>query len=106
MNIKFSYRYSKLLLDNGRPVKRALLVNVLSVDISKMPIDFIEYDTDCGKYHFPSKGNFLLLLFLKLDCLITPAMHLFSTLRPWSVEKLMYYKANVGDVFDIEIEGE
>jgi hypothetical protein len=99
--IKFSHRYSKLIRTesskNGYLVKEAKLLEVISVLIKNISKEFLDYDTDDGKYELPKKGNFLMLIFQKSK------YDIFTTMRRYTPEKYVYYKLKIGQVFDIEI---
>lgn len=96
--IKFSYPYKKLML-GGELRKYARLLLVQQVKIQDLSAEFIEYDTDGGKYPLPKRGNYILLTFLK------PAsdggLHLFTTLRPDTPGKKAFYDEKIGQLFEV-----
>lgn len=105
--IKFSHLYLKLR-EEGKPypVKHATLLQVIPVEISTLSKEFINYDTDYGKYKLPFQGQYLMLIFQK------HSGDLFTTLRSqFSYNKLShktenkynYYAALVGRQFTVEI---
>lgn len=105
--IKFSHLYSKLR-DGGNsyPIQRATLLQVVPIEISTLSRQFIDYDTDNGKYKLPFKGWYLMLIFQK------PGGDLFTTLRSqysyekWrgkEINKHPYYEGLVGKEFDVVI---
>lgn len=94
MQIKFSHDYPKLHNQTS-----ATLLDVILRDRSELTKNFIEYDTVYAGGHFPlPPGRYLVLLFLGND--LIP----FTTVRPFTQEKFLYYNRWVGDVFDIIIE--
>lgn len=97
--IKFSHPYRKLFI-GGVPVTRAKLLAVEPVRLQDLPAEFLDYDTDGGLYALPKTGDYLRLIFLKpgLD------MHLFTTLRRQTPNKLDYYKSKIGELFQVVIE--
>ena len=96
--IKFTHTYTKLLL-NGTPVDAARLLDVQKVNIQDLSFDLLEYDTDRGMYKLPTKGEYMMLIFLKPGS----EFHLFTTLRRFTPEKFAYYQANLSKVFDVVI---
>lgn len=101
-SIKFSHLYNKLKDVEGKPIKKAKLLLVISVtnDSIRTMKDFLEYDTDNGKYIIPYASWYLLLIFLK------PNGDLFTTVRPqWNNvgDKKPYYDSLIGQELDIII---
>jgi hypothetical protein len=101
-SIKFSHVYNKLKDVDGKPIKTAKLLLVLPVanDAIREMKDFIEYDTDKGKYTIQYATWYLLLLFLK------PNGDLFTTVRPqWNNfgNKKPYYDKLIGHDLDVVI---
>jgi len=78
-------------------ITRAKLLMVQPVRIQDLPFEFLEYDTDAGKYRLPTRGNYILLTFLKPGA----DMHLFTTLRPETPSKEDYYKTKIGQLFEV-----
>lgn len=104
--IKFSQAYLKLLVNDER-IRCAYLLQVLLVDRDELSQEFINYDTDYGKYIL-KPGKYLLLIFRK-----EYSGHIFTTVRPaWSqyhkddTSKLEYYQGLVGQLFTVEITDE
>jgi hypothetical protein len=98
--IKFSHAYKKLLGTDGQPIKTAKLLLVLTVPMESLSDakEFIDYDTDNGKYKITFSTFYLLLIFQK------PSGDLFTTVRPQFGRfgsKKMYYESLVGK--DIQI---
>lgn len=101
MTLTFSHRYEKL---KGMGMQ-AQLVAVFPYTITEdTPEALLEYDTtwDGGRYKL-RKGEYVLLLFLG-------SAGLFTTIRPrkarpWMPvrDKLEYYAAHIGEVFDIRV---
>lgn len=101
--IKFSQAYTKLLSNiNGKIISSALLVDVRPVLYETLHKEFIDYDTDNGKYSDQKRGEFLMLIFLKAETYHEPA-NLFTTLRRKTLQKELYYSAMIGQTFKIEI---
>ena len=98
--IKFSHEYRKLL-QGGQPVTRARLLSVTQVRLQDLPAEFLDYDTDGGKYKLPRTGNYLLLTFLKPTK--AGAMDLFTTLRSDRPGKIDYYLSRIGELFEVII---
>lgn len=101
--IKFTHAYRKLLL-NGQPITRAKLLSVEQVRLQDLTAEFIDYDTDGGKYTLPKTGNYLKLTFLK-PC-TNGEMHLFTTLRSNRPGKIDYYLSRIGELFEVIINQE
>lgn len=99
--IKFSHFYPKLATTLGReivPITQARLLQVLVVDIADLSAEFLDYDTAAGTYQLPTKGKFILLIFLKPG-----GVDLFTTLRRWTREKERLYIKNTGEIFYISL---
>ena len=94
--IKFSHPYRKLFL-NGQLITRAKLLLVEPVKLQDLTAEFLEYDTDAGKYELPKRGNYLRLTFLKPG----PDAHLFTTLRAATPGKQEYYTSKIGELFEV-----
>ena len=94
--IKFSQPYRKLML-NGAPITRAKLLDVFQVKIENITAEMLEYNTDSDP--LPKKGNYLMLVFLKPG----KEFHLFTTLRTDRPGKLDYYRARIGELFQVAI---
>lgn len=105
--IKFSRCYSKLLDEQGEMITMAILLDVVHVDLQELPAPFLDYDTDCGRYRLPSRGDYLMLIFLKSPARLlgekTPS-NLFTTLRRRTHEKHEYYSGLVGQEFEVRLE--
>lgn len=100
--ITFSHVYKKLLGLDGQPIRKARLLLVLSVaqDSFRECIEFIDYDTDNGKYSIPYSAYHLILLFQK------PGGDLFTTVRPqWGRlgNKKPYYDGLIGKELEVVI---
>jgi hypothetical protein len=96
--IKFSHSYKKLRGANLNGVK---LLDVLVANLESLSTPFLEYDTD-NVYALPKKGKYLMLIFEKN--IGDDEFNLFTTLRRYTPEKLIYYNFKVGELFKIEIE--
>lgn len=107
LTIKFSHSYRKLCdVATGKPVKEAVLLTAIPVPIEGLSKDFLNYDTDFGKYELPRQGFYLMLIFQK------PNGEIFTTLRTQfayskvagkTQNKLDYYQPLAGRVFQIVI---
>ena len=100
--IKFSHHYGKLEVlgfhnEIGR-ITQATLLEVLCVQLESLHKEFLDYDTDNGKYKLPKTGTYLLLLFAKNE------HDLFTTLRRCTLEKELYYRSSIGEIFAVEVE--
>ena len=93
MTIKFSYPFSKLFHNNS-PIGAAKLLQVIESDYSDLTQEFIDYDTDFGKYPLPAKGACLILIFIKYG-------GIFTTVR--GPQKAAFYKQAIGQTFEIEL---
>lgn len=102
--IKFSHEYQKLGLvgDDGDQVKRAVLLEVIFVKMESLSPQFLNYDTDFGKYQLPKSGDYMLLIFQAFDDL--KPLGLFTTLRRWTQGKDFYYRSLIGQLFDVVIQ--
>lgn len=96
--IKFSHPYRKLM-QNGQLITRAKLLLVEPVRLQDLTAEFLEYDTDAGKYPLPKTGNYLKLTFLKPG----KEFHLFTTLRSDRPGKIDYYLSRIGELFEVVI---
>lgn len=99
-HIKFSHAYAKLADGNSGFIRKARLIQVLSVTIEELTKDFLDYDTDFGKYSLAFDTLYVILLFQK------PNGDLFTTVRPKYGRfgnKQEYYTSLTGQVFDIII---
>lgn len=94
--IKFSHKYTKLISFHEN-ISKAKLLEVLIVNLEDLSKPFLDYDTDNGKFQLPKKGKYMLLIFQKYRM-----SHLFTTIRRWTEEKELYYKKNIGQVFNVE----
>lgn len=97
--IKFAYPFPKLLGDTARPILFARLLQIIPIDTSDLTAEMLDYDTASGAYPLPQNGKYLLLIFQK-----TGAIHLFTTLRKHTPEKLEFYQKRIGEWFTVKIE--
>jgi hypothetical protein len=107
--IKFSHKYIKLMDNRGEAITQATLLQVLPVEISQLSREFINYDTDNGKYVLPFKGFYIMLIFQKQNCdLFTTlrSMHSYNKWRGKEINKLPYYEGLVGKTFNVLITTE
>ena len=94
--IKFSYDYPKLHNQTN-----AKLVKVDCLPLLELPQDLLDYDTitETGeRYVFPFKNSMVLILTFSGDHFIP-----FTTIRRSTAQKIMYYKGQIGQIFDIKI---
>jgi hypothetical protein len=113
-SIKFSHIYKKLIGTDGQVIKSAKLLLALPVQMESISRakDFIDYDTDNGKYTLSFQTFYLLLVFQK------PSGDLFTTCRPLYgssgkkpkgsfhppiVSKQKYYEGLIGHQFEVVI---
>lgn len=98
-NIKFSHAYSKLEA-HGKTITAAVLLQVISVTLDQLSKEFIDYDTDNGRYKLVYDTLYLMLIFRK------PDGNIFTTLRPQFNQfgnKMPYYQGLVGKELSIII---
>lgn len=90
--IVFSVKFKKLkALGN---INLARLLEVVEVNFNDLSLDFLNFDTDNGKFPLPKQGQYLLLIFNAQN-------GVFFTLRRSNKEKKDYYKKARGEVFKI-----
>jgi hypothetical protein len=113
LNIKFSRLCSKLVFPSPqyRFCKIAKLLEVIPIELSDLSAEFLAYDTDSGAYELPKKGKYLMLIFqnatvynVKPSEIYRPEQHIFTTIRRETPEKLLYYRKNIGELFNVVIE--
>lgn len=100
--IKFSHKtYFKLQRINvNQPVRLLLVYEVNKKDLCN---EFIDYDTKfqssngIESYQLPN-ATLIILTFIDI------AGNLFTTVRRWDIDKLYYYKQNIGQSFKIEFD--
>ena len=99
-SIKFSHAYHKLMV-NGHVCRKAMLLQVLSVTLDQLSKEFIDYDTDNGKYKLKHDTLWLMLIFQKEDG------HIFTTLRQqfsnYGHNKEAYFQSLIGKEFEVII---
>lgn len=98
--IKFSHQYSKLLNYDGKPVEQLRLLWAFTHNVKTLPHQFLDYDTDGGKYGFAATGLYIVLVFEKErdgKC----ARNLVTTIRSFHKDKWQYYKASEGQLFRV-----
>ena len=99
--IRFSHHYEKLKLALGED-KSATLLEVIPVNVEKLSLPFIKYDTDNGMYPLPKKGKMLILI-------LRGAHGIFTTIRSAKPghgnlqDKETYYRGFIGKTLDVEI---
>lgn len=106
-SIKFSHAYRKLLCDAadknwktpGYLGDKAMLLQIFRSDFADLTAEFIAYDTDKGVYKLPPTGPCMVLVFQKR----TVVPNLFTTVRPYTPEKLEYYSKMIGQVVDLQV---
>jgi len=78
----------------------ARLIEVLNIKLESLSKDFLDYDTDWGKYPLPQKGDYLMLIFQKPE---SEGTDLFTTLRRQTPQKEEYYRNQIGKTFGVEV---
>lgn len=101
--ITFSHPYRKLML-GGKIIGRAKLLSIEPVRLQDLTAEFLEYDTDGGKYTLPKAGNYLKLTFLKPTQ--NGETNLFTTLRSDRPGKIDYYISRIGELFEVVVNQE
>jgi hypothetical protein len=101
--IQFSHAYFKLMGDDGEPITKATLLQVVPVEQDKLTPCFLKYDTAHTQGNYAIKYNtvHIILLFLK------PNGELFTTIRPQYTQfgnTQKYYEGLCGQEFDIIIK--
>jgi len=100
LEIDFVFKHYKLLNYKGEYIKRARLLSVLHVKLEDIPNELLVYDTDEGSFILPTKGDYLLLIFLK-PYEEQGGSNLFTTLRKDNKENNLKYNTNIGKIFFI-----
>lgn len=105
--IKFSHCYNKLKDPIcGFPTHHAKLLQVISIAHEQLTKEFVDYDTDNGKYQLKHDTLYMMLIFKKENG------DLFTTLRTQfgpighgqpPQNKLPYYQSLVGKTFEVVI---
>lgn len=98
LEIKFSHTYKKLYNNGGCAPESSILLEALPVNLEHLSKEFIDYDTDNGKYEFDSKGMYYLLIFKSVYF-----NHIFTTLRKVNDKTFNKYFKNVGKEFKVTI---
>ncbi len=93
--IKFSRNYKKLYNQ-----KKAVLIERFIVYPEELSKEFLDFDTDGGKYKLNMKQCYLVLYFIG-DKKIP-----FTTLRKYNEENTSKYFNSVGEIFKIVVEKE
>jgi hypothetical protein len=97
--IKFSANYPKL---HGQQTGKLLCVDCLP--LASLPVDLLDYDTlqSTGeRYKFPFRNAMILILTFQGDHYIP-----FTTIKRSYARKFLWYKSQIGQVFDIVINEE
>jgi hypothetical protein len=103
IKIKFSHSYVKNSDVGNRPT---YLIGVGKCDISKLPKEFLYWDTlyvddKLGACHYklPTKGDFLLLTLCTPDSYNDEAhpFQIWTTLRRFHEKKYNYYHSHIGE---------
>jgi len=104
--IKFSKMYPKLTVPGPSTarISKAILLQVLKVDMRTFTKHFLAYDTNNNQYRFPDRGIFLLLIFQKVLGTKLTGAELFTTIRPATPGKDYYYESCVGKTFDVVVD--
>lgn len=83
----------------GQIIQACRLLQVLEVELADLTAEMIAYDTFQSTYPLPAKGAYLMLILQKPG-----QIHLFTTLRRSTPEKLAYYKRMVGEKFTVSVQ--
>jgi len=102
--IKFSAEYAKMPLEVTARISETMLLGVLKVKRAQLSAEFLEWDTKFanrpGNFPLPAGQEFLVLMLLT-------AGQLWTTIRAaWPPEKEEYYRSHIGELVNIEIQGE
>ena len=94
--IKFCNIYNKLLfIDLRSPVQ---LLEVFVCNQDSLSPEFLDYDTTHNEGKFPICEG------LKLVLIFKQKHHIFTTIRSYSSDKLLFYLRERGTKFQIQIE--
>lgn len=83
----------------GEIISTCRLLQVLEIDLADLTAEMIAYDTFQNTYPLPARGAYLMLIFQKPG-----SIHLFTTLRRSTPEKLKWYKGQVGEKFGVFVQ--
>ena len=101
LDIKFKKRFNKLLDSEGKVIKTAKLLMVLSVAQDDLPRDFLMYESDGDLSLLGYSLYWALLILQKPDGnILTTIRHSYSRYGNTSD----YYKEFIGQTFNIIIE--
>lgn len=112
-HITFSHWYKKLERVYGeyRLGLKAILIGLFTIeDVKKLPGDFLTYDTiyeSNGSYSaYPLKEgqHIVLVFFKKIDDKLEDKEQFFTTIRPYTSQKLEYYQGLVNKDFDVVLK--
>lgn len=79
--------------------RKAVLYSVQKVKYSKLPLVFLDYDTDFGAFKYPHNktDDFILLHLIGKE-----RKNIFSHLESWSHTKENYFLENIGQTFNLQ----
>ena len=100
MKIRFSHIYQKLLDQHNDCIESAKLLDVQIINLENISQEFLNYDTDNGKYQLSGRGKHIMLFFLKPREDYVCSSDLFTSIRRWSEEKEKYYRGLIGKSLD------
>lgn len=83
----------------GAIISICRLLQVLEIDLADLTAEMLAYDTAHSTYPLPTKGAYLMLIFQKPG-----SIHLFTTLRRSTPEKLEYYWSKIGERFNVLVQ--
>lgn len=106
LKMKFSHRYDKM----PKGFENSRLLDVIPIKLQDLSIEFIVYDTHYsddelsdGFYPLPAKGDYMILL-LRCEDDFGIDRNIWTTIRSQKgrggIDKLAYYRKNIGEVFD------
>lgn len=103
--ITFSHRYDKLCDENKRVFRFPMLIDVLLVDLEDLTPLRWKRTNKFWPNSLPCRGGFLMLVFWKQGMGREARNdNTFMTLRRLTSEKHKYYKARIGQEFEVRIK--
>jgi hypothetical protein len=106
LKIKLRHKYDKL----PKGFENSRLLDVILIKLQDLSTDFILYDTHYsddelgdGYYPLPAKGDYMILL-LRCEDDFGTDRNIWTTIRSQRgrgcIDKLAYYRKNIGQIFD------
>ena len=96
--IEFKNASNKLKV-SGKPIKGAVLLDVIKINVKKISKPLVNFDTDFTKNELGKKGNYLILIFQKTE------EHLFTEIIKCNDFKEKHFRSKIGTAFDTVIGG-